>query len=112
MRYGDVVAVDGVDLAIDEGEVVGIVGPNGAGKTSLVECLEGLRKPAGGQIRVPGWIPARPGADGGEVGVQLQHSSYPTRIRVGELCRLFAGFYPNPADHRELLDEFDLVERT
>nr|MDT0656836.1 ABC transporter ATP-binding protein [Micromonospora sp. DSM 115978] len=110
VRYGQLVAVDGVDLSAAEGEVVGLVGPNGAGKTSLIECLEGLRRPAAGRIRVAGLDPLADRARmATAVGVQLQHSSYPPRTTVDELCRLFAGLYPAPADHRELQEEFDLA---
>jgi len=108
--YGTTVAVDGVDLSVGPGEVFGIIGPNGAGKTSLIECLEGLRRPTSGRIRVDG---LEPWADRTRLatvaGVQLQHTSYPTRVRVGELCRLFASCYPDPADYRDLLDRFDLL---
>jgi ABC-2 type transport system ATP-binding protein len=110
VQYGQMVAVDGVDLTVQAGEVVGIIGPNGAGKTSLVECIEGLRRPASGSIRVAGFDPLADRARMAEVaGVQLQHTSYPPRIRVGELCQLFSGLYPDPADWRALLDEFDLA---
>jgi branched-chain amino acid transport system ATP-binding protein len=52
--YGDFVALDGVSLAISEGEVVSIVGPNGAGKTTLVNLLTGLLKPTAGLVRFKG----------------------------------------------------------
>ncbi len=111
VRYGDLVALDAVHLSVAPGEVVGLIGPNGAGKTSLIECAEGLRKPSAGTVRVAGLDPwtdrARVAA---LAGVQLQHSSYPTRVSVAEICRLFASFYQDPADHRDLLAEFDLLE--
>ena len=44
-RYGDRVAVDGVSLSVEEGEIFGILGPNGAGKTTTVESIAGLRAP-------------------------------------------------------------------
>ncbi len=53
-RYGDFVALDGVSLAIAEGELVSIVGPNGAGKTTLVNLLTGLLPPTSGQVRFKG----------------------------------------------------------
>jgi ABC-2 type transport system ATP-binding protein len=109
VRYGDLVAVDGVDLTVHKGEIVGVIGPNGAGKTSLLECVEGLRTPSAGRIRVVGLDPfADRAALAATIGVQLQHTSYPTRVKVGELCRLFAGFYPRPDDYQELLARFDL----
>ena len=58
-RYGDRVAVDGVSFSVEEGEIFGILGPNGAGKTTTVECIEGLRTPDCGTIRVLGLDPRR-----------------------------------------------------
>ncbi|GAB3528413.1 ABC transporter ATP-binding protein [Phytohabitans suffuscus] len=110
VRYGDLTAVDGVDLTAAKGQVVGLVGPNGSGKTSLLECVEGLRRPAGGTIRVGGFDPAADRTRMTRIaGVQLQQLVYPPRATVEELCRLFASFYPDPADHRELLDRFGLT---
>ncbi|HLU46256.1 MAG TPA: ABC transporter ATP-binding protein [Natronosporangium sp.] len=111
VRYGDLVAVNGVDLTVAPGEVVGVIGPNGAGKTSLLECMAGLRTPTAGRIRVGGLDPR---ADRDQMtrlaGVQLQHTTYPPRVRVGELCDLFAGFYPDPEDPQALLAQFGLSE--
>ena len=59
--YGSTRAVDGVSFEVGEGEILGIVGPNGAGKTTTVECLEGLRAPDGGAVRVLGLDPAEAG---------------------------------------------------
>ncbi|WP_238008895.1 ABC transporter ATP-binding protein [Dactylosporangium sp. AC04546] len=112
VRYGDLTAVDGVDLSAAKGQVVGLVGPNGAGKTSLLECVEGLRKPATGTIRVGGFDPAADRTRMTRIaGVQLQQLVYPPRATVDEMCRLFASFYPDPADHRELLDRYGLSEQ-
>lgn len=110
--YGDKTAVDGVDLTVRPGEVVGVIGPNGAGKTSLLECVEGLRRPVRGRIRVCGVDPLadRPGM-ARVSGVQLQDSAYPTRARVDEICRLFAGFHTAPQDPVELLEEFGLSDK-
>src|SRR5690606_30491184 len=58
-RYGDTVAVDDVSFTVERGEIFGILGPNGAGKTTTVECVEGLRHPDGGTIRVLGVDPLR-----------------------------------------------------
>ncbi|GGM43225.1 ABC transporter ATP-binding protein [Dactylosporangium sucinum] len=112
VRYGDLTAVDGVDLSAAKGQVVGLIGPNGAGKTSLLECVEGLRKPTTGTIRVGGFDPAADRTRMTRIaGVQLQQLVYPPRATVEEMCRLFASFYPDPADHRELLDRFGLSEQ-
>jgi ABC-2 type transport system ATP-binding protein len=55
--YGDVKAVDGVSLSVNEGEVFALLGPNGAGKTTLIEILEGLRKRDDGTVKVLGLDP-------------------------------------------------------
>jgi ABC-2 type transport system ATP-binding protein len=90
-RYGDLTAVDGVDLAVDEGEIFGILGLNGAGKTTMVECAQGLRRPDSGSVRLLGRDPRRErSALASRVGSQLQDSSLPERLRVSEAVKLFA----------------------
>lgn len=111
-RYDRKVAVDGVSFTVDEGEIFGILGPNGAGKTTTVECVEGLRTPDGGTIRVDGLDPRRDRAElRTRLGAQLQQSELPDRIRVGEALDLYASFYRDPADWRELLDRLGLGDR-
>jgi ABC-2 type transport system ATP-binding protein len=110
--YDRKVAVDGVSFTVDEGEIFGILGPNGAGKTTTVECVEGLRTPDGGTIRVDGLDPRRDRAElRTRLGVQLQQSELPDRIRVGEALDLYASFYRDPADWRELLARLGLADR-
>jgi ABC-2 type transport system ATP-binding protein len=112
VRYGAKVAVDDVDFHVSPGEVVGLIGPNGAGKTSLLECVEGLRRPAAGTVAVFGVDPLRDRtAMARQAGVQLQDSAYPARARVDEVCRLFASFYPEPAEVDELLAQFELSDK-
>ena len=90
-RYGDVVAVDGVDLSVSEGEIFGILGLNGAGKTTMVECAQGLRRPDAGSVRLLGRDPRRErSALASRVGSQLQDSNLPERMRVSEAVKLFA----------------------
>src|SRR5579862_9491130 len=62
-RYHDHVAVQDVSFTVEEGEIFGVVGPNGAGKTTTVECVEGLRKPDRGELRVLGLDPSRDRAE-------------------------------------------------
>ena len=57
--YGNTTAVDGISFEVQEGEIFGMVGPNGAGKTTTIECLEGLRKPSAGTLRVLGVDPVQ-----------------------------------------------------
>jgi ABC-2 type transport system ATP-binding protein len=109
--YGTRVAVDGVSFSVERGEVFGILGTNGAGKTTTVECLQGLRRADGGRICVLGLDPARDRAAlTRRVGVQLQESRLPAKLRVREALELFASFYPEPADVGVLLDRLDLTE--
>ena len=107
--YDGVNVVDGVSFTVEEGEFFGIVGPNGAGKTTIVESVEGLRQPDGGSIRVLGLDPTRDRYEITErLGAQLQESRLQDKIRVGEVLDLYASFYRNPADWRELLDRLGL----
>lgn len=89
-HYGPRLAVDDVGFTVAEGEIFGIVGTNGAGKTTTVECLQGLRRPDGGRMRVLGLDPRTSGAQlRSRVGSQLQESALPDRLRVDEAVRLF-----------------------
>src|SRR5450759_4508964 len=83
--YGQTVAVDDISFAVAEGEIFVILGPNGAGKSTTVECIEGLRAPDRGQITVLGLDPQRDRAElTQQLGVQLQDSRLPGRLRVAE----------------------------
>src|SRR6266705_2011565 len=104
-RYGQFVAVNDVSFSIKEEEIFGIIGPNGAGKTTAVECISGLRVPDSGSISIHGLSPLKDrNVIRGFLGVQLQESTMPPRLKVGEALRLFASFYPNPADPDGLLE--------
>ncbi len=110
--YGATVAVDDVSLSVAEGEIFGILGPNGAGKTTTVECVIGLRSPDAGTIRVMGVDPSRdPDALHTIVGVQLQASALPAKLRVAEILDLYRSFYRRPADGTELLEALGLAEK-
>ena len=110
--YGTVVAVDDVSLSVAQGEIFGILGPNGAGKTTTVECAIGLRLADSGTIRLLGLDPQ---ADRDEireiVGVQLQASGLPGKLRVGEILDLYRSFYREPADVSELVDVLGLADK-
>jgi ABC-2 type transport system ATP-binding protein len=110
-RYGDRTAVEDVSFAVEAGEIFGIIGPNGAGKTTTVECISGLRVPDRGTTSVLGLDPR---TDAHEVhqrlGVQLQESQQPDKIKVREALALYASFYRNPADWRALAAELGLTE--
>ncbi len=111
-RYGPHVAVEDVSFTVEEGEIFGIIGPNGAGKTTTVESIAGLRTPDSGSISVLGLDPTTDRAEARErLGVQLQESSFPDAITVAEALDLYASFYRDPADPRELLDLLGLTEK-
>jgi ABC-2 type transport system ATP-binding protein len=104
VRYGDTLAVDDVSLSINRGEIFGILGPNGAGKTTTVEAIGGLRRPDGGSVSVLGLDALANRQELRQrVGVQLQTSELPDKLRVGEALELFASFYGEPADPGRLL---------
>ncbi|MER7926819.1 MULTISPECIES: ABC transporter ATP-binding protein [unclassified Streptomyces] len=110
--YGGRAVVDGVSFAVEEGEIFGILGPNGAGKTTTVECVEGLRVPDAGRVRVTGLDPV---ADHEEVarvlGAQLQESELQAKLTVREALELYASFYPHPADWRPLAERLGLTAK-
>ncbi|MET9374367.1 ABC transporter ATP-binding protein [Streptomyces sp. NPDC002992] len=107
--YGDKVVVDDVSFEVAEGEIFGILGPNGAGKTTTVECVEGLRAPDAGTVRVGGLDPVARHADVTRIlGVQLQESELQPKLTVQEALELYASFYERPADWRGLAERLGL----
>ncbi len=111
-RYGDVDAVDGVDLDIETGEVFALLGPNGAGKSTTVEILEGHRKRTGGEVSVLGVDPGHPTrAWRSRIGIVLQTSSEQVELTVREMVRHFAAYYPNPRDPDEVIEAVGLTEK-
>ncbi len=111
-RYGDAVVVDRVSFAVAPGEVFGVVGPNGAGKTTTIECIEGLRTADAGRVRTLGLDPAAATRRLHErIGIQLQESALPPRIKVREALELFAAFYGRAIDPTRLLEQLGLAEK-
>jgi ABC-2 type transport system ATP-binding protein len=110
--FGATVAVDDVSLTVGRGEILGILGPNGAGKTTTVECLAGLQTPDAGAVEILGLDPRRDVEAVRQVlGIQLQESRLPAKIRVEEALRLYASFYEDPADVDELVALLGLEEK-
>src|ERR1700683_3214235 len=90
LRKADGTRGAGLDLDVSTGEIVGLIGANGAGKTTTVECIQGLRQPDGGTIRVLGYDPATQATELRPLlGSQLQDSALPDRLRVAEAIELF-----------------------
>jgi ABC-2 type transport system ATP-binding protein len=111
-QYAGTTVVRDVSFAVEHGEIFGIIGPNGAGKTTTVECIEGLRRPDAGRIRVLGLNPGRDRDELRErLGVQLQDAELPARLRVGEALRLYGSFYAAPADWRTLMETLGLTAK-
>ena len=112
LAYKNLRAVQSVSFSVKSGEILAVIGQNGSGKTSTVECIEGLRKPDSGLVQVFGKDPWLHRSEVyKEMGVQLQEAEYPLKIRVEELCRLFASFYERPADWNLLLAQMGLDEK-
>ena len=111
-RYGDVIAVDGLDLEVLEGECFGLLGPNGAGKTTTVEILEGLLEPDAGELEILGM---RWGTDDRELrqrlGVQLQETQLAEKLTVAETLRLFRSFFSRGREVDEVLSLVELEEK-
>ncbi|HET6395133.1 MAG TPA: ABC transporter ATP-binding protein [Blastococcus sp.] len=93
VRYGDTVAVDGLDLTVPAGQTVALLGPNGAGKSTTVNAVLGLLRPDAGSIRVLGRTPLDAIRAGG-VGAMLQHGGLPSEARVGEVVDLVRRSFP------------------
>lgn len=105
VRYGELVAVDGLDLVAERGQVVALLGPNGAGKTSTVEVAEGYRRASGGTVRVLGHDPSSERHRLAPlIGVMLQGGGVYPGMGPAEALRLFAGYYSRPEDPRLLLE--------
>jgi ABC-2 type transport system ATP-binding protein len=110
--YGSVEAVRGVSFDVQPGEVFGLLGPNGAGKTTTVEILEGIRPRTGGTVRVLGYDP---GVDTmavkQSIGVALQSTNLPDKMKVREALGLFASFYQRTSPANQLLERLQLIEK-
>ena len=105
-------AVSNVSLQIHPNEIFGTLGVNRAGKTTLVECIEGLRKPLSGKVTICGFDPIKDRDDVTQrVGVQLQNTAYPDKAKVFEICELFSAMYSHPLDGDDLLQRMGLFEK-
>jgi len=111
-RYGDVLAVAGLDLEVYRGECFGMLGPNGAGKTTTVEIFEGLRPADEGEVEVLG---DRWNGDNlalrSRLGIQLQETKFQDKLRVREVLELFRSFYPQGLSVGEALALVGLQEK-
>ncbi len=109
VKYGDVVAVDGVSLTVPRGAILALLGNNGAGKTSLLQVCEGFRGPDSGTARVLGLDPVADHDDlMPRLGIMLQSGGVYPWATAGDILRLFASFAANPLDTGMLLDRLGL----
>ena len=109
--YGAFVAVNDLSFEVQQGEIFGLLGPNGAGKTSTLECLEGIRRPDGGSLQVLGIDPSRESAKlNSLIGVQLQTSSLPGSMTVGEAVKFFCAYH-RVEPRYDLIDRLELGEK-
>ena len=107
-RFGDVTAIDGIDLDIRPGETVALLGPNGAGKSTAISMMLGLVRPTAGTVTTLGLEPADAVA-GGRVGSMLQTSGLPINVRVGELVEFARRLYPNPLPKAAIVERAGLT---
>jgi len=111
-HYGEVKAVDGLDLEVRAGECFGMLGPNGAGKTTTIEILEGLTVPDSGEVTILGrhW-----GSHERELrerlGISLQETRLTEKLTVFETLSLFRSFYVRGRDPGQLMADLSLEEK-
>ena len=114
-KYGNKVAVAGIDLTVERGEIFALLGPNGAGKTTTVEILEGYRVANSGQVRVLGFDPATKGASAqkwrNQIGIVLQSNNDAADLSVLETISHFANYYEKPRDVKQVIKEVGLEEK-
>ncbi len=103
--YGDVHAVQGIDLRVERGQIFALLGPNGAGKTTTVEILEGYRSRDGGTVQILGCDPARQRRQlKSQIGIVLQSSGMDRYLTVSETVTMYAGYYPRPRPVDEVIN--------
>jgi len=101
-KYGPIVALDGLSLALRPGEIVALLGPNGAGKSTAVRLLLGLSTPTAGTARIFGGDP-RETMTRTRIGAMLQVASVPKTLKVKEHIDLFRSYYPKPLSVAEIV---------
>ena len=109
--YGDSVAVDNISFDVRKGEIFALLGPNSAGKTTTLECIEGLRKPDGGFVKIMGLNPNYNYSNlRNLIGVQLQTLGLSANMRVDEAMKFFC-VYHNKSPRYDLLERLGFKEK-
>jgi ABC-2 type transport system ATP-binding protein len=110
--FGDVIAVDGIDLEVASGECFGLLGPNGAGKTTTIEICEGLTTPDSGTVELLGqnWRTSATELRH-RIGIQLQETQFPDKLTVEETLRLFRSFFRRGISVEESIRTAQLEEK-
>jgi len=109
VRYGDTVAVDGIDLRIPRGQTVALLGPNGAGKSTMINMMLGLLEPSSGRVEVFGRSPHRAVREG-RIGAMLQDVGSVPNATIREMVDLARAVYPKPLATDEVLRIADLTD--
>jgi len=110
--FGEVVAVDGLDLEVARGECFGLLGPNGAGKTTTIEICEGLTEPDAGTVELLGLNWQSGAAELRQrIGIQLQETQFPDKMTVEETLRLFRSFFRHGIPVEESIRTAQLEEK-
>jgi ABC-2 type transport system ATP-binding protein len=115
-HFGEVVALDGIDLTVERGQVVGLLGPNGAGKTTTVRILSTLLQPTSGVARVAGFdVVRKPDEVRRAIGLTGQYAAVDEYLTGRENLRMFGDLYHLSAKYvkqrsEELLEWFDLAD--
>jgi len=110
--YGDVRAVDGLDLSVASGECFGLLGPNGAGKTTTIEVCEGLLAPDAGHVELLGLEWRQHDRELRQrLGIQLQETQLGDKLTVEETVRLFRSFYARGRSVSEVIGLVQLEEK-
>ena len=110
--YGDLTAVAGLDLTIEQGEIYALLGPNGAGKTTTVEILEGFRKRTSGNVSVLGVDPDSADSNWrNRIGIVHQTSQDAGDLSVTETVHHFAKYYLNSRDADEVISAVGLDDK-
>ena len=109
-----VVAVDGLHMKVERGEIYGLLGPNGAGKTTTVEICEGLQRQTSGEVVVLGmrWDNGQAEQIRQRIGVTLQDTRFFEKQSVREVLTLFRSFYDRGRPVQEVIDQFSLGEKS